>query len=112
MTAARAGIPQVLVPHMFDQPYWAQRMHAPGVAPLRFLSASPEVLAAAIEQACTDPALTRAAVALAEKIRASDGVGAAVRFQSSDMGPGGAEGSRRVAYADGLSRGADRCRSG
>ena len=89
MTAARAGIPQVLVPHMFDQPYWAQRMHALGVAPpavpKRF---SPEVLAAAIEQACTDPALTRAATTLADKIRACDGVGAAVRFLEQRHGAG------------------------
>lgn len=49
-------------------------------------SFSPEVLAAAIEQACTDPALTRAATALAKKIRASDGVGAAVRFLEQRYG--------------------------
>jgi UDP:flavonoid glycosyltransferase YjiC (YdhE family) len=32
-TAARAGVPQVIVPHGVDQYYWAARMQALGVAP-------------------------------------------------------------------------------
>ncbi len=30
-TAARAGAPQVVVPQMYDQPYWAQRIHHLGI---------------------------------------------------------------------------------
>lgn len=30
--AARAGVPQVVIPHLFDQFYWARRVHALGVA--------------------------------------------------------------------------------
>lgn len=32
-TAARAGVPQILVPHLMDQYYWAHRLHSLGVAP-------------------------------------------------------------------------------
>ena len=32
-TAARAGVPQVVVPHVVDQFYWARRVHALGIAP-------------------------------------------------------------------------------
>lgn len=32
-SAARAGVPQLLVPHVFDQFYFAKRLHALGVAP-------------------------------------------------------------------------------
>jgi UDP:flavonoid glycosyltransferase YjiC (YdhE family) len=31
--AARAGVPQVVVPHFFDQFYWASRVHALGLGP-------------------------------------------------------------------------------
>lgn len=31
--AARAGIPQLAIPHAFDQFYWAARLHALGIAP-------------------------------------------------------------------------------
>ncbi len=32
-TAARAGVPQIIVPHVFDQFYWAQRVEALGLGP-------------------------------------------------------------------------------
>ena len=32
-TAARAGVPQILVPHLLDQHYWAQRVHRLGIGP-------------------------------------------------------------------------------
>lgn len=32
-TAARAGVPQVIVPHVMDQFYWVKRLQALGVAP-------------------------------------------------------------------------------
>jgi UDP:flavonoid glycosyltransferase YjiC (YdhE family) len=32
-TAARAGVPQIVVPHLLDQFYFARRVHALGVAP-------------------------------------------------------------------------------
>jgi sterol 3beta-glucosyltransferase len=32
-TAARAGVPQVVVPHIFDQIYWGERVRALGLGP-------------------------------------------------------------------------------
>ena len=32
-TASRAGVPQIVVPHVLDQFYFARRVHALGVAP-------------------------------------------------------------------------------
>lgn len=37
--AVRAGIPQVVVPHILDQFYWAEQMHRLGVAPVPFARA-------------------------------------------------------------------------
>jgi vancomycin aglycone glucosyltransferase len=34
--AARAGTPQVVVPHLLDQYYWADRVHTLGLAPKPF----------------------------------------------------------------------------
>ena len=32
-TAARCGVPQLLVPHLLDQFYWSHRVHAQGLGP-------------------------------------------------------------------------------
>jgi vancomycin aglycone glucosyltransferase len=74
--AARAGVPQVVVPHLFDQFYWASRTHALGVAP-RPLSVhfSATDLTRAIEEARAPP-MRDAARALAARMP-NDGVGRA-----------------------------------
>jgi vancomycin aglycone glucosyltransferase len=50
-TAARAGVPQIVVPHVLDQHYWARRLHLLGVAPppLPRRRLAPRALADAIE---------------------------------------------------------------
>jgi vancomycin aglycone glucosyltransferase len=72
--AARAGVPQVVIPHMFDQHYWARRVHALGVAgpplPAAFTA---DALVAAIEAALS-PASLSASSSVAERVRASRGV--------------------------------------
>lgn len=77
--ALRAGIPSVAVPQMTDQFLWARRLHELGVAPAplprRGLTA--EALAEAI-RATEAPAMRRSAATLGERIRAEDGVAAAV----------------------------------
>lgn len=83
-TAARAGVPQIVIPHLFDQPYWAARVHALGVAPPplpKKLRAAQ--LAAAIRTAQSDPDLARTARQLGEKLRASDGARVTVQFLQS-----------------------------
>lgn len=76
----RAGIPSVLVPHMGDQPFWAERVRELGVAPQpiprRKLNA--ERLATAITTATTDQNLRTRAAALGERIRTEDGVARAI----------------------------------
>ncbi|MFI9847618.1 glycosyltransferase [Nonomuraea sp. NPDC051941] len=78
--ALTAGRPQVVCPFVADQPFWAARMHAAGVAPppqpQRHLTS--QGLAAAIRVAVTDQALAERAESLGRRIAAEDGVTAAV----------------------------------
>ena len=78
-TAALAGVPQVVVPHVGDQRYWADRLHRLGVAPkpvnVRDLDASR--LADAILTTAADPASAAAAGDLSTRMRDEDGVRAA-----------------------------------
>jgi UDP:flavonoid glycosyltransferase YjiC (YdhE family) len=77
----RAGVPGVIVPFIFDQPFWAARLQAAGLgmAPLPHKSLTPEKLAAAISRAVSDPDLRRRAQACGQAIRAEDGAANAVR---------------------------------
>jgi UDP:flavonoid glycosyltransferase YjiC (YdhE family) len=79
--AMRAGVPTVVVPFGADQPFWASRAAALGVAPppipRRKLTAA--LLAEAIESCVTSRQMQDGARALGEDLRAEDGNGAAVR---------------------------------
>lgn len=81
----RAGVPSVLVPHIGDQPFWAQRVTELGVGPQpiprRQLTA--RRLAEAITNAVTDTGMQARALALGERIRAEDGIGKAVEIIES-----------------------------
>jgi UDP:flavonoid glycosyltransferase YjiC (YdhE family) len=74
-SAALAGIPQVAVPQIGDQAYWAARVHRLGVAPaplpIRRLTA--ESLAARIRNAIGDDAMLARAQTLARDLAAEDG---------------------------------------
>lgn len=76
----RAGRPNLVTPFIGDQFAWAERVVklgvGPAVGPVKKLSA--EKLAQAISTAVTDKALRARATAFGEKIRAEDGVGAAI----------------------------------
>lgn len=76
----RAGVPNVIVPHFADQPYWGQRLHALGVgpAPIPRPKLTVERLAAALRTAVTDAEMRQRAAALGEQIRSEDGVATAV----------------------------------
>ncbi len=80
-SVARAGIPQVVVPHAFDQFQWAHLADRAGIAarPLPRTSLTWERLAAAFEEALS-PGRVAAARALGEKLRRRDAVGDAVRI--------------------------------
>ncbi|GAA5057102.1 sterol 3beta-glucosyltransferase [Thermocatellispora tengchongensis] len=83
--ALAAGRPQVICPFVADQPFWAARAHAAGIAPppqpQRRLS--PEGLAAAIVRAVTDEGMARTATALGERVRAENGAVRAVTILES-----------------------------
>lgn len=77
--AARAGAPQVVVPQIADQPYWAGRVAALGIG-VAHDGANPtsESLSAALESALT-PAVSARAVELAGMIR-TDGAAMAAKL--------------------------------
>lgn len=77
----RAGVPQFVVPHFADQPYWARRAHDLGVAPkpVDQFKLTSEALAQGICALIDDTTLHTNAAALGQRIRAEDGVGNAVR---------------------------------
>lgn len=74
--ALRAGVPQVLIPHMQDQFYWGKKMHALGVSPppLERQHLNAVSLAAALRAACEDPALRGRAIEIGERIRGEQGL--------------------------------------
>jgi sterol 3beta-glucosyltransferase len=76
----RAGVPSVVVPFFGDQPYWGQRVADLGIgpAPIPRKKLTAERLAQAIQTAVTDETMHGRAVDLGKKIRAEDGVAAAV----------------------------------
>ncbi len=78
--ALRAGVPQVVIPHIADQPYWGRRVHELGVgaAPIHRKHLTAGRLADAITSASRSE-VVRAASALGGAIRAEDGVGNAAR---------------------------------
>jgi UDP:flavonoid glycosyltransferase YjiC (YdhE family) len=65
--AARAGVPQVVVPRTLDQLYWAERIHAveAGPPPVRKL----EGLGAAVQRAISDSVYRQCAQALAARMQ-------------------------------------------
>ncbi|MHC1480032.1 glycosyltransferase [Frateuria aurantia] len=88
--AARAGIPSVVVPFYGDQPFWARRLQAIGVAgePLSREAVQRGALAPALDQIC-QPAFRQAAADLGRRIRAEDGIATAVQqLQAWNLLPG------------------------
>jgi UDP:flavonoid glycosyltransferase YjiC (YdhE family) len=79
--ALRSGRPQLLTPAGFDQPDNAARAARLGVGRvLPFGRAHDEVrLARELDALLRDPAHERAAVAMAERLRAADGAGVAAQ---------------------------------
>ena len=80
----RAGIPQVVVPFMADQPFWGSRVHAVGVAPkpIRVSQLSVERLVSVMAEAESKNILERAQLT-GQMIRCEDGVGNAVAWIES-----------------------------
>jgi vancomycin aglycone glucosyltransferase len=79
-TAARAGTPQVIVPHNYDQPYWAHRVAALGVGARGPASErlSVEAIVTAL-RTCLQPETAARAQALAARVQ-PDGARAAAEL--------------------------------
>lgn len=90
----RAGVPTVIVPFVFDQPFWGARVKALGLGPdpipQKVLTA--DSLAHAITIAVTDSGMKRRANSYGAAIRAENGIGNAVQIVKCCFGaPGVAE---------------------
>jgi len=78
--AARAGVPQILLPHILDQYYWAHRVELLGLGPpaLPIERVTVEVLSDRINRAINDPLIRERVNKLAPAVAARNGVTAAV----------------------------------
>ncbi len=78
----RAGVPAVVVPHVRDQPIWAELSRDLGVAgpPLPAAELSAERLAAALTAALGSAERRQAAAALGRRVRGEEGVAGARRW--------------------------------
>ncbi len=79
--ALRAGVPQAVVAHIGDQPYWGRRVHEVGVGarPIRAHELSVEWLAEVLRGFARGECAERAA-SIGKQIRAEDGVRRAVEL--------------------------------
>jgi sterol 3beta-glucosyltransferase len=77
----RAGVPSIIVPFLFDQFYWGKRVAELGVGPepIPHKKLSAGRLAEALTIAVSDKEMSQRAAELGEKIRAEDGLSAAVQ---------------------------------
>jgi UDP:flavonoid glycosyltransferase YjiC (YdhE family) len=77
----RAGIPNIVVPFMADQPFWGRRVHAMGAGPkpVPVRSLSVEKLARAIAVAEKESLRERAQM-IGQNIRREDGIGETVKW--------------------------------
>ncbi|HYM21908.1 MAG TPA: glycosyltransferase [Vicinamibacterales bacterium] len=78
--AARAGVPQVVLPHILDQFYWAHRVEKMGLGPrgLPVDLVTADVLAARLDAAVNDERIAARAAALGRSIAGRDGAPDAV----------------------------------
>jgi UDP:flavonoid glycosyltransferase YjiC (YdhE family) len=84
----RAGVPAVIVPFAFDQPFWGTRVKALGLGPepIPHQKLTAERLAEAITLAVTDAGMKQRAKSYGEAIRAEDGSGHAVKIIEPYLG--------------------------
>ena len=78
--AARAGVPQVILPHILDQFYWAQRIEVLGLGPraLPVELITADILADRLDAALNDAGIRKRAAALGPAMAARNGSHAAV----------------------------------
>jgi vancomycin aglycone glucosyltransferase len=79
-SAARAGVPQVILPHVLDQYYWGHRIERLGLGPraLPVDLVTADILSDRIDTALNDAGIRKRAAMLGPTIAARNGVNAAV----------------------------------
>jgi UDP:flavonoid glycosyltransferase YjiC (YdhE family) len=86
-TAARAGVPQILVPHVLDQYYWAERVYRAGVGPKPVWRTrmNAERLAAAIKETLSDRKIRERAREVSRILDVQEGLETVVRLIESEF---------------------------
>ena len=81
-TAALAGVPQIIVPHILDQYFWGQRVFRCGLGPkpIRRSKLTAERLYRAINQCVCGPGYFDRASRISEEIEKQDSLGRAVDY--------------------------------
>ncbi len=89
-TAARAGVPQIIVPHVMDQFYWAKRVSALGLGPpaLPRTRLTAKRLAQVLAATLDNELLAERARALGERLRARKRADTATRRFGEEMRAG------------------------
>lgn len=92
-TAARAGVSQVIVPHMSDQYYWANQVERLGIGPPAVWKSrlNAKKLGGAISKAVSDEAIQHRVRNLADMLRSKDGVSTMVNLIESEFFPNASE---------------------
>jgi sterol 3beta-glucosyltransferase len=78
--AAAAGVPQIVLPHILDQFYWAHRVAQLGLGPrgLPVQLVTADILAERLDDALSDPRYGRRAAEIGRAVRGRNGAPAAV----------------------------------
>ena len=81
-TAAMAGVPQIIVPHILDQYYWAERIFRRGLGPnpIRRSRLTAGRMAKAIHESLSDNGYQHRAKEVAKTIKPRDSLRQAVEF--------------------------------
>jgi UDP:flavonoid glycosyltransferase YjiC (YdhE family) len=86
-TAARSGVPQIIIPHMTDQFYFAEQVPQLGIAPKSIWrkNLTPKRLAAAMLTAVSDVAMQQRCRALTERLNGQNSYAMAERFIRNEL---------------------------
>lgn len=84
---ARAGVPNIVVPFAYDQPFWGRCLQHAGVAPapIPVAKMTTDNFAAALRVVTSDDRMKRSAAELGQRIRAERGVERAVELIEREL---------------------------
>jgi vancomycin aglycone glucosyltransferase len=84
-TASRAGVPQIIVPHFYEQFYWAYRIPKLGLGPrsINRRDLSDSRLISAIKECLATPSYQMKAIEIALHLKEQDPLGNAIRYIES-----------------------------